>query len=366
MEKYDEGELFYLGEIPASKEVREKYAKKVKYLDSYSTAMYYFNTTRAPFNDARVRQALSLAIDRAAIADELVFAKAAEGMIPSSVKESGKTAFSANRGDEKLAATANLDEAKRLLSEAGIDPASFGELKLTVRGACHSYVSNDAADILNTDEDITHATVDVIAAKMVIDQWNALGFNFKLDLVNAELYNEATSQLVQYTDKIVDTLYGADTVTFEGTLIHTDAKSFDVIALDYQLLDTTAFAGLSVYANKFSGCQIDFEHAIATQEYKGFGHVTGFDNETYNALIEEAYTLYCEGKTEEMNAKLHEAEKLLLSEMPVVPVFEYQNAVLIRSDIRGEKISAWGYMTFTKAKLSNWRDHLPEEETEKK
>ncbi|MBR2461311.1 MAG: hypothetical protein IKB34_08810 [Clostridia bacterium] len=359
MQKYEEGQLFFVGELPASTEIRNQYKNKVDVSDAYSTCMYYFNTTKAPFDNPVVRKALSDVIDREAIANAVVFAKASTGLLPSAVTDlTKKDSFAANSATKLSTTAADISAAKKAITDAGINPADFGKLYLTVRSACDSEPDTTGVHIKNTNKDVMSASVDVMVANMVVEQWNKLGFKFEVKMVNAQEYEEPTSQLIQYADGIVNSIYGAETKTLKGE-ISVAARSFDVVAVDYQMLDTKAFSMLSVFAEKFSGCQLDFS---TENLYNSFGHITGYNSEEYNAIIDAAYEAYKSGDKELLSQKLHEAEAKLLSDMPVVPIFEYQNVVLKSSKLSGIKYSAWGSMDFKKTKLKNWKDYVPEGE----
>lgn len=365
MKSYEDGELFFLSELPASTELRETYKKKVDVTDAYANCMYYFNTTKAPFDNATVRTVLSEVIDREAIAQAVVFAKASTGMLPSAVTDlTSKDSFAANSSNKLTTTASDISAAKSKLSAAGIDPSSFGTLYLTVRSACESkYSASGILSLVNKDKTAMSNSVDVMIANMVIEQWNKLGFKFELKLVNADAYKETTSELEQYRDVIVDDLYGATTETSSNGTIEVAARSFDVIALDYQMLDTTAFSLLSVFAKDFSGCQLNFDTESTEYEmYESKGHVTGYDSEAYNALIAEAYAAYIAGDKTLLSQKLHEAEAQLLSDMPVIPIIEYQNITLKSSKLSKVTATGWGYMIFNKTKLKNWKDYVPTEE----
>ena len=84
------------------------------------------NTTKPPFSDLRVRQAMSLAIDRKEMVDTVVFGSGVvSGPIPP-----GMGSF-AIRPDYRL----DLDRAKALLREAGVAPAAIDNPRLCT--ACH-------------------------------------------------------------------------------------------------------------------------------------------------------------------------------------------------------------------------------------
>ncbi|MBQ9115655.1 MAG: hypothetical protein IJY04_01385 [Clostridia bacterium] len=359
MQKYEEGQLFFISELPASTEIRNQYKNKVDVSDAYSSHMYYFNTTKAPFDNAAVRKALSDVIDREAIANAVVFAKASTGMIPTAVTDvTKKDSFAANSAVKLSTTAADISAAKKAITDAGINPADYGTLKVLVRAECDSEPDTSGVRIKNNDKDIMSATIDVMVANMIVEQWNKLGFKFEVEMVNAVKYEETTSQLVQYSDAIVNSLYGANTETGKEPIV-VAPRSFDVIALDYQMLDTTAFSALSVFSAKFSGCQLDFS---AENLYETFGHITGYNSEEYNALIDAAFEAYKAGDKALLSQKLHEAEAKLLSDMPVIPIFEYQNVVLKSSKLSKIGYSAWGSMDFKSTKLKNWKDYVPEGE----
>lgn len=95
-----------------------QYTHVSPYLGSYYFA---FNTRRPPFNDVRVRRALSMAVDRQWMTDKMIAAgnEPAWGLLPPSLSEAGKAERPdwANWPREK-----RLAEARRLLTEAGYGP----------------------------------------------------------------------------------------------------------------------------------------------------------------------------------------------------------------------------------------------------
>ncbi|MBQ3239960.1 MAG: peptide ABC transporter substrate-binding protein [Akkermansia sp.] len=88
----------------------------------YCTIFYRLNTTRPPLNDVRVRRALSLAVDRDALVQKVVrgAGRAAFGFTP------GGAGYAAvRRAEEHLSRAEQVQEAQRLLAEAGY-PAGKG------------------------------------------------------------------------------------------------------------------------------------------------------------------------------------------------------------------------------------------------
>jgi ABC-type oligopeptide transport system substrate-binding subunit len=93
-----------------------------------------------------------------------------------------------------------------------------------------------------------------------------------------------------------------------------------------------------------------------------YGHMSGFKSDAYDAIIAAAYDAKIKGDTKTLSAKLHEAEAMLLDEMPVIPVFVYKEAVLIHDDLSKIDFDFVGRPIFDKVKLKNWKDYLPEED----
>ncbi len=100
---------------------------------SYGTTYYEINTTKAPYDDPRVRLALAKAIDRTALienvlqtTDEPAFSLIAPGYSVDGV------AYEEGRSDYGLSATADVEGARALLAEAGYpDGKGFPTLELS-------------------------------------------------------------------------------------------------------------------------------------------------------------------------------------------------------------------------------------------
>jgi len=76
--RLEEGALVYNNNLPLDKRADYLSAGKVQVVDSLSMLSCMFNTTVAPFDKVEVRQALSLALDRNAIVDILLWNELAE------------------------------------------------------------------------------------------------------------------------------------------------------------------------------------------------------------------------------------------------------------------------------------------------
>ncbi len=371
MEKYENGDLFYISELPVSKEVREQLKKKAEVYDTLSSHVYYFNTTVEPFNNPAVRKVLSDVIDRQEIVDRIVYAKPSTGFVPEGVTDLTKKDDFAENNQNKLSSGAvSVSEAKSALSAAGINPSDY-TFSLTVRVNADSTVNERDGKLnissVNISDDRIYETVDYVVAEMVVAKWRELGFNVSINAVNGEVYSEVTSQLVQISDTLLGCVYGAeyekvvkeDKETGEITtgVVKVERASFDVVALDYNMLDTTAFSALSVFATKYSGSLLD-------EDFNAVGHITGYNSEAYNTLIQEADAARIAGNKELMSEKLHAAEELLLEDCPVIPIFVYQEAVLSSSKLSKFEISTLGTPYFNNVKLKNWEEYLPNSDEE--
>lgn len=313
-ERYLAGEIIYEGEIPLS--YRAEYKDQATVTDMMSTHTYVFNTTNPLFEKAEVRRALSLAIDRNEIVNIVTFAKPATGYIPGKVFDANKKSEFRTVGGELISASANVEEAKSLLKSAGVTSGSF---TLTVR----------------------NREVDIAIAEYVKGVWESLGFNVKIEKVKAKVTTE-------------DKTYSADDI-FQTKY---DTSDFDVIAIDMTMLAPDAYSALAQYALEFSGNGVDMN----SETYDLYGHVSGYNSEEYNALIDAAYA---ERDREKRVEILHEAEEMLLNDMPVIPLVFLQDAYIAIKDLKNIETNYYGVRDFKDTELKNYmnyKDTTSEEE----
>lgn len=288
---YENGEIFYLGDIAL--ESRADYERKAKVSDLLSTHSYIFNTTEKIFADANVRRGLSLALDRNAIAEMIVFADAATGLIPSKVydKKVGDS-FRKNGGD-LISTTADVEAAKALIGSTN------GSFTITCR-------DNE---------------VEVAIAEYAKEAWTNLGFKVSIDALDADDYKEA----------------------YEN-------GEYDVIAVDYQCPNTDSFGALAVFAPLFSGMGID----IQNDNYDPVPYIMGYDNEEYSALIEAAYAEKNRANRSEI---LHDAEEMLMEDMAIMPIIFNKDAyVYDKGELSGIGEFYYGYKDFTDLNFKSWRE----------
>lgn len=165
--------------------------------------------------------------------------------------------------------------------------------------------------------------VDVALAEYAKSVWDGMGFSVKIDALSAAAYKKA----------------------YEN-------GDYDVIALDYQSMSTDAFSALSILDPDFSGNGIDIENG----NYDAVPYIPGWSNDAYNELIEKAYA---ETDRAARSSYLHEAEKLLMQEMPIIPVVFNQDAYVYNSGVlSGIKDTYYGFRNFDRLKMKDWRSYL--------
>ena len=160
---YKSSDVLYTSLIPEDK--LNKLVKKKDYVayDELGTYFLYFNTGEAPFNDVKVRQALTLAIDREKIIEETAFGR---GEPAGAFISDGFSSF--RQGGQNYISTTdkqgNIKKARQLLAEAGYkDGKGFPKFE---------YVYND--------NEISHET-----AKLLQSMWKSnLGIDCTLKSVS--------------------------------------------------------------------------------------------------------------------------------------------------------------------------------------
>jgi ABC-type oligopeptide transport system substrate-binding subunit len=306
LKRFEDGEIVFDGEIPLKKRAELLKAKKVTLKDTMSVLSCIFNTKTELLSDADVRRALSLAVDREKIVELLTFAKPAEGLIASKVFNTSngkKKASFRDKGEVLLDSKAKLSEAKSLLSGK-----TLGELNLVVR--------DDEAD--------------EAVGEYLKKTWEALGFTVNVTALGSVAY-DGPNEMVLMDDQYLDAY---------------DARNFDVILVDYTMFSTDAFGNLASFAVPFAGGAMD----MTTGEYALEPHISGYSNPEYDAIIEKAYAEKNAAKRAEL---LHQAEKMLMNDMPIMPLVELQSGFLKGKDLKGVKTNYFGMPDFTGATLKN-------------
>ena len=339
------GAIHFLGNIPLSARSTADFAalmEDAELTDANSTHVYYMNQKamigdKALFADANVRKALSLALNRTAIAEELVFAKAADGLVPNTVLDRADDNDTFREEVGAVIATADdVQAAKDLLKAAGINPSDYS-FKITVAA---------------------YDTDHVATAELAKAAWSALGFNVTVEKLGVEIVyvmeekiNEETGE--KYLDYKLDEKTGEKVEAGYMRDLYREAYqagNYEVLALDLVSTGVDAFSYLAPFATPFSGNMIEMNYKI-NPNYDLTPHVTGYNSADYNAKIEATYA---EKDHDKRAVLLHEAEAMLLEDMPVIPVVYNMNFSLASDALDEPDTTFFCAYDFTEVDLSNY------------
>ncbi len=338
VEMYDKGIIQYVGDIPLSLRTDSSIAKNAIVSErSLSTNSIYLNQNaiidngkdgEALFANADVRRALSMAIDREAIAEAVVYAEAATGLLPSGVFEAGnrKKTFRDACTASYYALKTDTTAAKALLDQAGIKPSSY---TFTLQVAAY-------------DE------VHCVIADMIVASWQELGFNVTVEKIGTITNNDWYQYTEDVPSDICDDLYAE----------RLQRGDFEAILLDVVAYSPDAFTMLAPYAKAFSGRAMDMSDS---ENYILPTHITGYDSEAYNTLME---SIYDERTVSARADMLREAESILMNDVPVIPVIFNKQAVAVGDKLsmgvlfKDLNINYYNVVNFQKCKISSYNKYL--------
>lgn len=368
-------DFYFIGELPIAVRKSDKYAAKIIANDLLSVSTLVLNMTESgnpALQNAKIRQALSYAIDRAALANDLVYAKPATGFVTPGVREPGKNADFRTDANALIATGAKATEAQTLVEEGlkelaalGYDEAQLKEIRLLYSG-----------------ESIN----DGYTAKVLKEAWEALGFTVVLDAAYGQQRTVGNEILVldsvmqmnfnsSWKDCRVDEdmLEQPDEEEGDAALEGDDAlldeeeqeeevfvdTTADVMLVDYQMLATNALATLAGFAVATSGNGFDMtdksEDSIKEYSYQMTPHVSGYNSDAYNTLIADAYS----AADAEARAKaLHDAEEVLLKDLPIIPLVFNQDYYLLSDTVTKITTNEYGMPVFSKAYQKGYKDLL--------
>ena len=341
LKAYKDGVIAYVGDIPMS--IRKKVKDEATTYASLSTNVLYLNQNAyindgteegyQLFADKAVRQALSLAINRKDIAEDLVFAKAATGIVPMGVYDTNsvKKLFRDESSNKFTYLSTDMDRARSILSDAGINPEKY-TFTITVP----SY-----------DE------VYLYIANSVVSAWgeDGLGFNVSLNVRGTIPNNDHHKDVASVPSDLCDDLWAEDI----------ENGVYEVAILDLVAPSADPFSVLAPFAKQFSGQKMDLSNP---ENYELATHSTGYDSTEYNEIIEKIYKTK---KTENRSSDLHKAESILMEDLPVIPVVFNESAYLLNEDLIDlnnktffffEKASEYYYpVLFDKISVKKYEDY---------
>ena len=376
-DQFAERSVFIMSDLPL--EQRAALEDDIEVTDALSTKTVLLNLRGYDDSADRgtalsypsIRKALSAVIDRNAIVEALIYAKPATGFISHGVYEadSRRTTFR-EEGKELIAATAAAAETLKADATFAADFAKLDSLEKSLR------LAHPASE------------ADTKVAELVKAAWESLGFAVTLvplaydeeektekignsDIVYTFRSSKMADAMEDFAVKGTDDGMNGDADEYlarynrvAGTPLRREDLEkyyFDALLLDYQMLAPDAFGALAGFSTDMNGNGMDLssDAVTAEQTMERYLHMTGFANEEYDQLIEAAYN---ERDLEKRAEILHAAEELLLGEMPIIPLTFGQNHYVFSSKIRNVDMDYYGYAYFTKTRLKNYQDYLPEAE----
>lgn len=285
---YQTGEVLFIKDVP-TEEIPSLEGNEEFHVDPIIGTYYLsLNTQREPFTDARVRKALSLAIDREYVANTLMqgtYSPASNFMGPGWIDTDGKEFMdNANGGKPYIDTTtheANVEEAKQLLADAGY-PDGAGLPAIT-------YSTNDAG-------------YHKVVAEYLQQAWAEIGVELQVDIV----------EWASFTPMRRNGDYDASRNGWVG---------------DYS--DPSNMLDLLYSTN---------------------GNNDGkFSNADYDAAMDISRTTL---DAAERSEALHKAEDILMEEAACVPVAYYNDFWLQSTKIQNMWHSAYGYWYFMYADIA--------------
>lgn len=264
--RFQAGELHMTTDIPADQiqQLREKLGNQVKVAPYLGTYFLIVNTAKKPFDDLRVRRALSLVIDREFIAEEIWGGTMlpAYGVIPPNIGNYGE------RAEADFKSVSPLDreeEAKRLLAAAGYGPGM--PLRVQLR--------------YNTTDN-NRRTMIAIA-----EQWKVLGV--------------------------------------ETSFINTDGKTHFALLRDGGDFDIARYGWIGDYSDPQNFL------FLFLSDNKGFNSGK-YANPKFDALLQQGAN---ELDLAKRAAVLREADSILATEMPWIPLMYYSSKNLVSPKLVG-------------------------------
>ncbi|MBQ8309991.1 MAG: hypothetical protein IJX80_03145 [Clostridia bacterium] len=377
LQDYKDGKIFYVGDIPVSL----RNADNKSYLDENVTNKNALSTFVLSLNQNQeingtklfaikeVRQALSLVIDRQAIADAIVYADAATGLVPYGVMHTNASNSAStfreavdypikNAGADKAAA-------EKLLKDANINASDYS---FTIKVA-----ANDETNIAITEA--------------VKTAWCSLDFDVTVEKISTIENNDILKLTGLVSTDICDDLF----------VESIQRVKYDVIAYDYNAFSADPYSVLANFAKPFAGMAIDMD----SNDFALKAHRTGYDSTEYNDLIEAVYyvpyfasldretssdflgiyetkeefqAVYDAVKavydkcgitattdsskwTTQKATLLEAAEAQLMEDMPIIPVVYNRSAVLISDQLTNVASDYYIPSVFTKTDLKDFESY---------
>ncbi len=312
--RYLAGESYFMGAFDKQTYSYFNGKKDIESKRTLNGFAFLYNTQNDILKDANVRKALSVAIDRTALAEVAGTGEVpATGYVPSGVFDDSRKTDFRKVGGELYNVKADEAKAKELLG------GKKGTLTVTYLIPQNDYT------VKTNKKNVNYDNVYENVAKAAGEYWSKLGFKIEYRGLDPEAYTAAVI-----------------------------ARDFDILAYNVIVGSTDAFAYLAPYCKQLSGTSVVVDNSVATLEEEFNTHYTGIDDAKYNELI---VSIINECDRKERASKLHEAEKMLVDELcPATMVYFYTRNYVSSKKISGFDDDNWfGYIDFSGLELKNWR-----------
>ena len=312
--RFNAGELYYLSSFDA--QTYASYADKLETKQTLNGYAFYFNTTNDLLKDADVRKALSLGLDRTAIANAIGTGEVpATGYVPNGVFDTNKDTDFRTVGGNLYSTGADKAGAEALLK------GKKGTITITYLIPQNNYTVRFYKKYINYDSNKYK-----LAAEAAGKCWEALGFK------------------VEYR--------GLDPEAYQKALL---TRDFQVIGVNVVNGSVDAFSYLAPFAKEYSGAGVAIDNTVANDQEIFNPHYSNIDDADYSKLMTDA--LFCTDRAQRASL-LHQAETKLNDLCPATMLFWYSRSYIANEDmISGFTTDSWfGYVDFGKLKLDDWRE----------
>ncbi|ETA79563.1 peptide ABC transporter substrate-binding protein [Youngiibacter fragilis] len=270
-QKYEGGEFDFLTPIPGPVVGQLKASNSSELVIGTDLATYYynFNSKRAPFDNAKVRRGLSMAIDRKTIVEKITMGgqTPAEGVVPFGMFDENNTEYRTAVGN---LIKYDLTEAKKVFEEG------------------------------------------LAEAGMTLAQFNAKGFKL---LYNTSETHKKIAEAVQNMWKTsLGVEIGLENVEFQVKLDREKAGDYDISRAGW----------IGDYADPMTFIDL-WETTSSYNDAK-------FSNAEYDKLVAESKATVDQKVRME---NMRKAEKLLMEQMPIAPVYFYTQPYVQKSYVSG-------------------------------
>lgn len=313
--RFNAGELYYLSAFDS--QTYSAFKDDMETQQTLNGFAFYFNTANETLSDANVRKALSLALDRNAIAQAVGTGEVpATGYVPNGVFDTDNETDFREVGGSLYNTSADKAAAQSLLG------GKKGKLTVTYLVPQNSHTIKNYKRYINYDSSNKYK----IAAEAAGNYWKELGFTIEYRGLNPEEYLAA--------------------------LVNRD---YDIIGVNILSGSVDAFSYLAPFAKEYSGTGTVVDNSVANDEEIFSTHYTNIDNAEYSSLITDALNA---ANRADRAAILHQAESKLVELCPATMVFWYTRSFVANDDmISGYDTDNWfGYVGFGDTKLSDWRE----------